>query len=222
MRIKLIGCISTKNEVLAMQPGSPADCVFFDFSLHACPGKLHRELQQTINTCQDYDKIILTYGRCSRAVEGLASARVPLVLPNAHDCISVLLGSDLRRQEQSARNPAAYYFSQGWLDYGRNPYDEYLEYIEKYGQDKAHYLIQSLYGAYREAIFIRTAADRKKIEEYRQKVKQIASFFGWKISEVAGDLELLNAVVNQLSHPGVIRVAPGTPIVLEEGIFNAD
>lgn len=214
MRIKLIGCLSTKNEVLEMGLSSQVDCDFLDFSLHAFPDKLHKELQRKIDASQDYAIIILTYGRCSHAVEGLVSATVPMILPNTHDCISLMLGSDSRRLELSKYNPAIYYFSQGWLDYGRDPYTEYLEYFDKYGEADAAYLINTLYGTYREAVFIRTNCEEEKLEQYRQKVRQIARFFGWEVSEVMGNLALLNAVVNRQQYPGVIRVAPGTPIVL--------
>lgn len=195
---------------------SHVDCDFLDFSLHAFPDQLHKELQRRIDASQEYNLILLTYGRCSHAVEGLVSAAVPMVLPNTHDCISLLLGSDLRRQELAKHKPAVYYFSQGWLDYGRDPYAEYLEYVDKYGEANAKYLISTLYGTYQEAVFIRTDCEQEKLEQHRKKVRQIAGFFGWEVSEIMGNLALLNAVVNSKQYPGVIRVAPGTPIVLEE------
>jgi len=222
VRIKLIGCLSTKNEVLELGVSSPVDCDFLDFALHAFPEQLHKELQRRIDASQDYDLIILTYGRCSHAVAGLVSARVPLVLPKAHDCISLLLGSDLRRQELSEENPAVYYFSQGWLEYARDPYAEYLEYVDIYGEAAAKYLIETLYGMYREAVFIRTSCEEKKLEQCRQRVKQIAEFFAWKVSEIVGDLALLNAVLTRKQQTDVICVAPGTPIILEEGNSYAD
>lgn len=221
MRIKLIGCPSTKNEVVAMGHFPAIDYEFLDFSLHALPCELNTTLQRTIDASQHYDLIILTYGRCSRAVAGLVSANVPLILPKVHDCISLLLGSDFRRQQLSAFSPAIYYFSQGWLDYGRDPYAEYLEYLDKYGQEDAAYLIQTLYGRYREAVFVRTCIG-EKLEECRRRVQMIAGFLNWKVSEVAGDLELLTKLVNGEPCPDVIRIQPGIPIIIEEGEVYAD
>jgi hypothetical protein len=221
VRIKLIGCHATKSEVVGLGLSTTIDCEFLDFALHAFPWELHQEIQRSIDASQGYDLIILTYGRCSHAVAGLVSAAVPMVLPAAHDCISLLLGSNLRRQQLSELNPAVYYFSQGWLDYGRDPYSEYLEYFDKYGEADARYLIQTLYGRYREAVFIRTC-EGEKLRQCRQKVTEIAEFFEWKVTEVVGDPELLAAVVNRKQHPDVIRVAPGNPIVLEEGNWFAD
>ncbi len=215
MRIKLIGCPSTRNEVVATQLSPAVDCDFLNFSLHAYPDELHNELQRRINASQEYDLIILTYGRCLHAVAGLVSAAVPLVLPAVHDCISLLLGSDLERQRLAVLNPAIYYFSQGWLDYGRDPYAEYQEYVAKYGPAAAKYLIRTLYGAYRGAVLIRTC-EGEKLQQCRQKVNVIADFFEWSVSEVIGDLSLLRAVIGAKQHPDVIRVAPGKSVVLEE------
>ncbi|QDR81644.1 DUF1638 domain-containing protein [Sporomusa termitida] len=221
MRIKLIGCQATKNEVTGLGLPATVDCEFLDFSWHAFPDELHQEIQRRIDASQNYDLIILTYGRCSHALAGLVSASVPMVVPAAHDCVSLLLGSDRRRQQLSARNPAVYYFSQGWLKYGRDPYAEYQEYLEKYGEEDALYLIQTLYGKYEEAVFIRTC-EGETLRQCRQQVNRIAGFFNWKVSEVPGDLALLAAVVNRELLPDVIRVAPGNPIIVEEGNWYAD
>lgn len=221
MRIKLIGCQATQEEVTGLELTARIDCEFLDFALHALPGDLHQEIQRRIDASQAYDLIILTYGRCSHALAGLVSARVPMVAPAAHDCVSLLLGSDRRRQQLSERNPAVYYFSQGWLKYGRDPYAEYLEYFEKYGEADARYLIQTLYGKYEEAVFIRTC-EGETLRQCRLQVNRIASFFNWKVSEVPGDLALLGAVVSGRQQPDVIRVAPGKPIIVEEGNWYAD
>ena len=216
MRVKLIGCPSTRNEVTAMGLFPGVDYDFLDFSLHAFPDELHNELQRRINASQEYDLIILTYGRCSHAVDGLVSDAVPLVLPAVHDCISLLLGSDLERQRLAMLNPAIYYFSQGWLDYGRDPYTEYQEYVRKYGVADAKYLIQTLYGMYQGAVLIRTCGG-KKLKQCRQRVRAIADFFEWTVSEVNGELTLLKAVIEARQHPDVIRIAPGKSIVLGKG-----
>lgn len=221
MRIKLIGCQSIQNEVTGLGLAAMTDCEFLDFALHAWPGDLHQELQRRIDASQTYDLIILTYGRCSQALAGLASATVPMVVPAAHDCISLLLGSDRRRQQLTARNPAVYFFSQGWLKYGRDPYAEYQEYSEKYSEADARYLIQTLYGQYEEAVFIRTC-EGEVLRQCRQQVQEIAGFFNWKVSEVPGDLSLLAAVVASRQQPDVIRVAPGKPIIVEEENGYAD
>lgn len=211
MKTKVISCISVKNEIESLALHGGVDCEYLDFSFHAFPDKAHDELQKRINSSQDYCKIVLTYGRCSTATAGLVSPAVPLVLPNVHDCIGLLIGGSARRQELACRNPAAYYFSPGWLEFGRTPYEEYREYEQKYGQDDAEYLIETLYGKYQEAIFIRTCVN-ENLTGYRQRVQEIAAFFHWTVSEVEGDLSLLQAVIACRHIPDVLHIAAGKPV----------
>lgn len=214
MRIKLICCESCKNEILFTDLPAGAECQFLDYSFHANAKKLHDKLQEIIDHSQDYELIILTYGRCSNAIIGLTSSRVPLLFPNAHDCIGLLLGSTERQLEMMKALPGTYFFSQGWLDYGRTPYDEYLEYVEKYGQDKAGQLIKALYGRYQRALLIVTPG-MKDIEKYRAKVKQIADFFGWTVEEVSGDIDLLQCVLTGSRTQGTIWVEPGITVTAD-------
>ncbi|MDQ7093298.1 DUF1638 domain-containing protein [Desulfosporosinus sp. PR] len=214
MSIKLIGCQSTMNEVRALGIGEELDCEFLDYSFHARPDKLHAKLQEIINQSQSYELIILTYSRCSNSVLGLVSPKVPLLLPATHDCIGLMLGSSARHMNLFKENSLRYYFSQGWLDYGRTPLEEYLEYKDRYGEKKALKLIKILYGNYQKAVFISTPGI-KDPESYRQKVKEIADFFKWEIEEVEGDPNLLQALVQGLKVPEAIYAEAGQPITLE-------
>lgn len=211
MKIKLIGCASSKNEVEWLGATDNIDCEFLDYSYHANPKKLHNKLQEIIDRSQDYDLIILTYSRCSNAVVGLVSPRVPVLLPATHDCIGLLIGSNKKHEKIAKENVDAYYFSQGWLDYGRTPYAEYLEYEKKYGEKQARHLIESLYGRYSKAILIKTPG-MKDVDYYRRKVKEIADFFGWQVDEIDGDTRLLESVVKGCRVPGVIYVQPGEKV----------
>ncbi|MHB8075504.1 DUF1638 domain-containing protein [Desulfosporosinus fructosivorans] len=166
------------------------DNEFLDFNYHGKPDLLHVRLQEIIDQSQDYELIITTYSRCSNVVVGLLSKRVPLLLLKTHDCISLLLGSNERQLSLLKENPGTYYFSRGWLDYGRTPYAEYLEYVDRYGQKKATDLIKMLYGNYNKAVLIVTLGT-KDIDKYREKVCQIADLFGWDVGEEEGDLRLL-------------------------------
>ncbi|KLU62700.1 hypothetical protein CEB3_c09020 [Peptococcaceae bacterium CEB3] len=213
MKIRLIGCQSTMNEVKWYGSEKSADYVFLDYTYHARPDKLHRKLQELIDESQDYDLITLTYGRCSNAVVGLISPQVPLLFPATHDCIGLMLGSNARHQEAFKESPTTYYFSQGWLDYGRTPYQEYLEYMQKYGPKKAGQLIDSLYGRYTKAVLILTPG-MKDIESYRKRVKEIADFFGWKTGEMQGELNLLISILNGERVSESVYVEPGQTVTL--------
>ena len=214
MRMKLIGCQSTMNEIQAQGLNQGMDCEFLDYSFHARPDKLHNKIQKIINESQEYDLIILTYGRCSNSMLNLLSPRVPLLFPATHDCIGLMLGSNTRHMELFKENSLTYYFSQGWLDYGRTPLAEYLEYEVKYGKKKALKLIKALYGSYQKAIFIITAGIND-LDRYREKVREIADFFGWEVGEIKGDIRLLTSVVKGIKVPESIYVEAGQVITLE-------
>lgn len=211
LNAKLLGCPSTKKEIEYLGSCLHLDCEFLDFNLHADPNTLHTELQKKIYENQHYDLIILTYSRCSDMIIGLNSPVSPMIMPGTHDCISLLLGSDERRYRLANTNPGSYYFSPGWLDYGRSPYEEYQEYVGRFGEKDANYLIQTLYGQYDEAVFINTCDFTNK-ERYMSKVEEIAKFFGWRVSEVNGDLRLLQTLINGSITPAVICVQPGKTV----------
>jgi Protein of unknown function (DUF1638). len=202
------------NEVNAQGLNPTMDCVFLDYSFHAQPDKLHAKIQEIIDGSQDYDLIILTYGRCSNSMLGLLSPRVPLLFPATHDCIGLMLGSKARHLELFKENSLTYYFSQGWLDYGRTPLEEYYEYEARYGEKKARKLIKLLYGSYKKAIFIITPGIND-LDRYRQKVQEIADFFGWEVGEIEGDISLLTSVVRGIKVPESIYVEAGQVITLE-------
>lgn len=214
MKIKLIGCESTMNEVYALEDCKTMDYEFLDLNYHGKPDLLHVRLQEIIDQSQDYDLIIMTYSRCSNVVVGLLSPKVPLLLPRTHDCISLLLGSNERQLKLLKGNPGTYYFSRGWLDHGRTPYAEYLEYVDRFGQEKAAELIKMLYGSYNKAVLIMTL-ETKDIEKYREKVRIIADFFGWDVGEEEGDLNLLITLLNGSIRPDTVYVEPGRTITTE-------
>lgn len=190
------------------------DCEFLNFNYHGKPKLLHVRLQEIIDESQDYELIILTYSRCSNVVVGLLSQRVPLLLPRTHDCISLLLGSNQRQLKLLKENPGTYYFSRGWLDYGRTPFAEYLEYVASYGQEKALDLIKILYGSYNKAVLIVTLGT-KDLEKYRLKVREIADFFGWDVGEEEGNLHLLTAVLKGNNREDTVYVEPGRTVTVD-------
>lgn len=211
MKRKLISCISTKNEVLWLGAGENIDYEFLDFSYHAHSSKLHNRIQEIIDQSQGYDLISIICGNCSNCLSGLHSAQVPLLLSATGDCIGLLLGSDEKRKVLHCQKPATYYFSQGWLDYGRDPLLEYKEYVQLYGEERAKDLIKSLYGRYERAVLIITPGI-KNINKYRKRLKDIAAFLNWQSAEIVGDLRLLSLVVKGIRGPGTVYVEPGNKV----------
>ena len=70
-----------------------------------------------------------------------------MVVPKGHDCITMLLGSKDRYQDYFDTHSGTYWYSGGWVDRGNQPAEEryagtYNEYLERYGEDNAEYLME--------------------------------------------------------------------------------
>jgi hypothetical protein len=120
--------------------------------LHNEPSRLRSKLQEAIDNIEaahpETEVIVLGYGLCSRGTEGVTTKRCRLVMARAHDCITLLLGSNEHYAEYVRQNPGTYWYSVGWNKHALMPGQERYEklrreYVEKYGEDNADYLMES-------------------------------------------------------------------------------
>jgi len=116
---------------------------YLDISGHNYPDKLKQELQNRINRVKDVNQIILLYGICGNATNGLTAKDIPIMIPRVHDCCSLLLGGNKFFLKHFSNR-----LSSGWASYAyeKGNYDnEYQSYLKKYDEDTAKYLIETLY-----------------------------------------------------------------------------
>jgi hypothetical protein len=181
--------------------------------LHNNPPDLRTQLQSHLDAAADekYDAVVLAYGLCGQATAGLIARNTPVVVPRAHDCITLYLGSRERYQEQFENNKGTYWYT---LDYMERRDDTphstlalgsgidtdldavYDEYVEKYGEDNADYLMEVM-GAWQEhyqrAAFIDMGVgDGTAIE---QQAQADAARRGWIFEKVTGDLILIRRLL---------------------------
>ena len=156
MKLKLIGCQVFLRELYTLCAQSPHSIQirWMPTDLHTQPQTdlrpaLQAEIDKIENESDPCDAILLGYGLCSMGTVGLKARSIPLVVPRAHDCISLLLGSREKYQEIfDEYNGGVYWYSPGWIEQFKTPgrgYDEqakYIEYVEKYGEENAEYLIE--------------------------------------------------------------------------------
>ncbi len=176
--------------------------------LHDRPTSLHEYLQKLIDQTRadEYDAILLTYGLCGRAIDELVSRDLPLVIPRAHDCITLYLGSRDVYREQQNNNPGTYWYSQDYLErsgrYGENmalgsvlPPDlnnTYEEFVRKYGEENAQYLMETLNGwqkHYTRAVLFETEFGVN--EEIRKNAQAQAQKNGWELESVPANFQLI-------------------------------
>jgi len=236
-RLQLIACKVLQREAYfcAARTKNVVDVVLMPQGLHNEPDKLRSEVRKALERTHDiqdrpYDATLLGYGLCSNGVVGL-SAGIPIVIPRAHDCITVLLGSKERYQEYFDSHRGVYWYSPGWIESGRQPsrerYEKLLEeYRQKYGEDNAQYLLeveQTWMKEYQWATYVDWGLSES--QDYKAFTRECAEFLGWKTEELTGDPGLMQRFVDGLwNEEDFLVVPPGQRIaedVTNRGIIKA-
>jgi hypothetical protein len=234
LKLKVIACDVLKREVSLLASKSPCyvDVSFLSQGLHITPDKLRAVLGESIEKANEeipythfdekayYDYIILAYGLCDNGITNLSSPKVPLVIPRAHDCITLLLGSKERYSELFHKSPGTYWYSRGWIECCLQPGEErYLKtrenYIAQYGEDNADYLMemeQGWFKSYERAFFI-DWEELGNSEYYRSYTKECAAYLKWKYEECQGSMLLLEKILSGVfDEEEVLVVAPGITV----------
>jgi hypothetical protein len=210
MKIKCIACDALTRPVYFSAAVSPniIDIELVKRGLHLRPDELRMQLQTIIDQTEaEYEAITLVYGLCGQSIAGLEARSIPLIIPRAHDCITLFLGSRKRYKEQFENYPGTYWYahdyierddgSGGSLSLGpgaatSNLDEEYQRFVDKYGQENADYLM-SVMGAwqkhYQRAVFIDMGiGDSNPVKDI---AKKQATERGWAFEELSGDLIVL-------------------------------
>ena len=207
-RYKLIVCKVLQREAYLCAANSPniVDVELLPQGLHNEPDKLRDELTKAIENITDiqgnrYNALLLGYGLCSRGIVGL-SPTIELVVPRAHDCITLMLGSKEKYREYFDTNPGAYWYTPGWIETGTQPGEDrndklLKEYLEKYGEDNAEYLMEVEEGwikEYSKATYISSKIPSD--QEFREYTRQCAEYLNWSFDEIKGDNGLMQRLAD--------------------------
>jgi hypothetical protein len=120
MRIKCLGCDVLARAIYWSAAQSPhvVDVQLLERGLHNTPAVLRARLQEQIDSAASlsYDAVVLAYGLCGQATAGLVARGTPLVIPRAHDCITLFLGNRERYNEQFSNQPGTYWYTLDYLE----------------------------------------------------------------------------------------------------------
>ena len=72
---------------------------------------------------EDIEAVALAYGLCGCGTAGLQPRRHKFVIPRAHDCIALFMGSKDAYAEQQRLCPTCYYYTPGWNRERRVPFN---------------------------------------------------------------------------------------------------
>jgi hypothetical protein len=217
MRFRLIACEVLAREVYLCAARSPhlIDLELVEKGLHNTPDKLRVELQERIDATRPnrYDAILVGYGLCGNALLGMTARDIPVVMPRAHDCIALYLGSRAKYNAKFAENSGTYYYTADYIE--RTSADKdglavslgtaistdiegtYATYVEKYGKDNADYLMEVMgewSAHYSRAVYIDhedtrfLGCEQLAIDEAKRR--------GWKYENVPGSLLLFRQLMS--------------------------
>ena len=232
MRLKIISCevFVREFQYFAAQSEHIIDIEFQPFGLHDTPDKLRETTQQAVDAVPEkkYHYILLGYGLCSRGTAGVRARHTPLVIPRAHDCITMFLGSKERYDQTFRESPGTYYYSSGWIERKEGLTEQghmrilkeeqrkkrFEEYVEKYGEDNAKYLIEMetrWLDNYGRGAFISLGFGQEDI--YRTFTKNVAKAHGWEYEEIQGNTGLIQRFLDgNWTDEDFLIVPPGCQI----------
>ncbi len=208
--------------------------------LHTRPKGLRAVLQEQIDAAADkpVDAILLAYGMCGTSTVGLTARQTPLVIPRAHDCITLYLGSRERYQTEFDRHPGTYWYSVDYMERAEPggsmalgaismdlTEEEYEKYIQKYGQETADMLVEEMRRwatHYTRAAFIDT--NQGNPTPFVDQAQAKADKEGWAFERLQGNPRLLDMLINgDWSDEEFLIVPPGHTIrqQYDDGLVQA-
>jgi len=232
MKLKAVCCEVLYREFCAAAARSvnQVDLAFLPKGLHDLGAPAMRaRLQETIDgvDASCYDALALGYGLCSNGIAGLHSP-LPMVVPRAHDCITLFLGDRARYQHYFDSHPGAYFLTSGWIERGsgdgqpstmESPQRLGLnltlkQMIEKYGEENGQFLYQTLHAhedRYATLAFIEMGLEPGG--QFEDHARQRAARHGWAFEKLHGDMTLIERLLNgPWDDPDFLVIPPGKTV----------
>lgn len=214
MRLKVLACDVLARELYwcAARAAHSVDLSLFPQGLHDNSDTCRATLQQTIDAIRPdlCDALVLGYGLCNNSLADIRAGAVRMIVPRAHDCITLLLGSKERYAKMFAERPGTYWFSAGWLESTEEGREQFApmansglgpmyrrawdELVAKYGEENARYLADFMgqwEKHYTHGVLIEF--EFTKHLGLAERVRKICQEKGWTFQAVDGDPSLIQA-----------------------------
>lgn len=207
-RYTVIACKVMEEEILSLAPQG-YELHFLNSELHRSPERLRQALQEAIDCASGSDFILLGYGLCGGALEGLRARTTPLVIPKVDDCIPLLLGSWEARRQWGLDT---YFLSAGWLAGEDNLIREYERCLARYGKERGRRIMRHLFCHYRRLIFINTG--RLGEDVAKEAAREVAEKLGLSFEITSGNKNYLRQLLLGPWDYQFWKVQPGQEVLL--------
>ena len=233
-RYKAIVCEVIYREacLCAAQSKCMVDLDFLPQGLHDLESvEMAARVQERVDlaTPTAYSAVVLGFALCNMGIVGVRAREIPIVIPRAHDCITLFLGSQARYREFFDASPGTYYKTTGWVERDISPEKmrgtskmeklgldkTYAEYVEKYGEENAKYIWDTLQGGlrYYDRLGYIEMGEGAPLP-YPEIVRAEAEKRGWAYEEIPGDLSLMRRLFDgDWDEADFLVVPPGRGIV---------
>jgi hypothetical protein len=230
MRLRLLACEVLTREVGAALAQCPhaVDVEFTPKGAHADVRALRALLQARIDALESgatrYDAVLLGFGLCGNATLDLEARSIPIVIPRAHDCCTLFLGSRTAFQRHFGDNPSRPFHATGYSErdgadradaFGTGllpPHITWDSLVEKYGEEDARELVETLSTATAHDEPVEYFIDVPETHEplVLERCRQDAARRGRDLRVVPGDMRLVRDLLHgSWDHEDYLVIAPG-------------
>lgn len=193
MSTLLLACEVMREEILRIPAPEAMRRKFLPMGLHAQPARLRLAIAEVLEQSRDFEQIVLGFGLCGNALDGLSSPRAPLVVPRVHDCIPLLAGHPAT-YEGAALELGIFYLSGGWLEGERTLASEHRRTARRFGEERALRVFRTMLSGYNGFVFIQT--DHPRLEERQRDAHALADLAELPLDVLKGRRERLERLVN--------------------------
>lgn len=214
MRTSLIACAMLEDELKRAieETGCTLPVHWIDRGLHNTPSRLRAEVQAVIDTLTPTsDTILMAYGLCGGAMEGLVSTGARLVFPLFHDCIQMLLfGADGENHKEND----ILYFTRGWTQDEQFIGNEYARFCARRGEKKARMAYRAMLSGYRSVCLVDTGC--YELPPAMDKLRPVAQLLDLDCCVQPGSTEILKELLTGRWEKHFYILAPGHPLSMVE------